>query len=249
MSGSPKFSSVSYSRARQHEQERERRERERTHHREAQERRRRAELLVSEQATRSAGMLAELDVEMAYLHRGVAFAPAVAAELAVTNEQILKARSLHRQKRFAEAEAACAQIKSRTAAILEVVEAQAQQLALRLLTLEALSSGLRTRGYEVGEALTQSDGTIALRAHLAGRAGLDVALVHTAGNDEIVWQRHDVDTQEDESIGCQSIADLHHELRTEMTSSGIDLGSLRWKGHSPEIEDQQPLMRHREDRR
>jgi hypothetical protein len=238
MSGSPKYSSVSYSSARQQAQERERRERERAHRQAVQESRRHAELLAKEQAISSAGMLAELDAEMAYLHRGAAFAPEMAADIQVVSEQLEAARALYRQRRFAEAETACSQLQPRAAAIRETVESEAEQLALRLATLEALSTGLRTRGYEVGEALAQSDGTIALRAHLAGRAGLDLALVSGADGDEVVWQRHDAGAPESESAGCESVTDLHRELRLELAGSGIDLGSLRWTGQSSDLADQ-----------
>ena len=228
MSGSPKYSSVSYSQARQRALEREREERERAHRVRVQEERRRAEAAARREAARAAGMLAQLDSELAYLRQGLAFTPALASELQALTDQIEGTRSLFRDNRLAEVQAAGAQLTSRLEEIRERMEGYAAQLALRLATLDALGVGLRARGYEVGEALAQPDGTIALRASLGGPAGLDLAVVTGEAGDELVWQRHDAEDPQNAGAACESVLELHNGLRAELASTGIELGGLRW---------------------
>jgi hypothetical protein len=238
MSGSPKFSAITYSAARLEAQQCEHRERERLHRLQVEERRRRAEAIERrQQACRSAGLLAAIDAELAHLKRGAQFAPVAAAGLDRIAERVEAARLLHENSRFAEAETEIAQLQPGFAAMRLAVEQEAERLALRVATVDALSMGLRTRGYEVGDVLAQGDGTVALRAELAGIAGIDLAVVDSESGDELVLQRHDARTPTSGATTCPSLVALHADLQSELETSGIELGDLRWNDPSAEAEE------------
>jgi hypothetical protein len=242
MSGSPKYSSVSYSLERQRVLAREREKRERTRKALMEEQHRRAQAAARGQAARTAGMLAQLDSQLAYLRRGVDFTPTLADELQAPAAQIEVARSLFQRGRLTEAQAIGARLTPIFDSIRERMETHAEQLALRLATLDALSAGLSARGYDVGEALAQPDGTIALRANLGGQAGLDVAVVAGQAGDEVAWQRHNAEGPQSASAVCESVHELHSSLRAELANTGIELGDLRWS--EPGAEVQEPRNAH-----
>jgi hypothetical protein len=228
MSGTPKYSSVSYSAARAQAVARERAERERRRQREMQQARERAMARANQQEQRAAGLLAEIDSEAEYVERGLAFAPQMSGDLRDALSGIERARSMHAEGHNVEAEGQAREIKSKLSQVRARVDESAQELALRLDTVEALIGGLRARGYEVTEPLVSSEGTLAVRATSAGQAGIDLAV--TAGDpaDEIVWQRHDAISPEGADVACPSLIALHEDLRSELGERGIELGRLWW---------------------
>lgn len=245
VSGSPKYSSVSYNEQMQQAREHERLERQRRQRQLTEENRRRAEAAeLSERASSSAGALAAIDTELAYVQRGVQFAPQAATSVDEIALRLEAAHVLHRQGKFTEAGAEVAHLRQQLATTREAVETEAERLALRVATVQALSTGLRARGYEVGELLAEGDGTVALRAQLAGVAGIDLAVVDSGSGDELVMQRHDAASPSTGAAACPSLAALHAELRSVLAVSGTELGDLWWDetaeaaeesaSHSPE---------------
>jgi hypothetical protein len=228
MSGTPKYSSVSYSAARAAAVARERAERERRRQQEMEQARKRAMARAKEQARRAVGLLAEIDSEAQYVERGLAFAPAMRGDLREALSGIDRARSMCAGAQYVKAVALAGEIKSKLSEVRARVDESAQGLALRLDTVEALIDGLRSRGYEVTQPFAQSDGTLAVRATSAGQAGIDLAVTAGDAVDEIVWQRHDAVTPEGADAACPSLIALHEDLRSELGERGIELGRLWW---------------------
>lgn len=233
MSGSPKYSAVSYSASLQLQRERERQQREDAERKRVQAVRRAAEVAErSRQAASSAGQLAAAQAELERVQHGARFAPSVASDAAELALELAKAAQLHAQGQFEQSSAATDRVAPRLAEARAMVEAEAEALALRSATVEALAQGLASRGYTVGQPLAQADGTVAIRADLAGAAGVDVAIVAGADGNQLVLQRHGATSPEAAAAACPSLVDLHGTLRRDLAGEGIQLGDLWWDDES-----------------
>lgn len=235
MSGSPKYSSVSYSASVQRQRERERDERERAERQRAEALRRAAEVAErSRQAAASAGALAAASAELEHVQRGLPFAPAHACAVATFAAEFASAQVLHQQGRFDASQRTVDDLARRLSVTRRAVEQEAERLALRAATVQALAEGLRARGYSVGDPLPQADGTVAIRAELAGAAGLDAAVVAGTSGDQLVLQRHGAVGPGAAITACPSLVALHRDLRTQLAAGGIELGELWWDDEAEE---------------
>lgn len=238
MSGSPKYSSVSYNAQAQRAREHERIERDRQQRQLTEDNRKRAEAgELRQQASHSAGALAAVDTELAHVQRGVQFAPRAATTVSAIAAGVEAARGLYRRGKFTQVDAEVSRLRSRLATMREVVEREAERLALRVVAVEALSTGLQARGYDVGEVVAQSDGTVALRARLVGIPGIDLAVVDNELGDELVMRQHDATTPLAAAVACPSLVALHADLRSELATLGIELGGLSWDEAAEALEE------------